>query len=168
MLGYRAILIGCRTGSVADKIKEEVTREIEKIWKVLAAYRIDGDRITFASFSTDGVDGHSDLAGAIADPDTLAQAREKGLDYRQYLARYDSASFFKALGLDFKTGPTGTNVADVTLTLLTHPDRPDRQVAIISEVRPRSRSPCRRARNRAMAAEHPHGPAGRRKLDKGQ
>ncbi|MCE5280519.1 MAG: DUF4147 domain-containing protein [Deltaproteobacteria bacterium] len=130
-LGYRAILIGCRTGSVADKIKEEVTREIEKIWKVLAAYRIDGDRITFASFSTDGVDGHSDLAGAIADPDTLAQAREKGLDYRQYLARYDSASFFKALGLDFKTGPTGTNVADVTLTLLTHPDRPDRKVVII-------------------------------------
>jgi glycerate 2-kinase len=130
-LGYRAHLIGCNTGSVADKIKAEVTIEIENIWKVIAAYLRDRDRVTFASFSTDGVDGRSDLAGAVADEDTLARARETGLDYRKYLAAYDSATFFKALGLEIKTGPTGTNVADVSIALITNPGKPDRKVAII-------------------------------------
>jgi glycerate-2-kinase len=41
-----------------------------------------GDRITLGSFSTDGIDGHSDLAGAIADVDTLKTAEVKGLDYK--------------------------------------------------------------------------------------
>ena len=116
---------------MADKIKAEVNREIENIWKVISSYLIDHDRVTFASFSTDGVDGHSDLAGAIADQDTLASAREKGLDYRKYLANYDSATFFKELGLEIKTGPTGTNVADVSIALITNPDKPDRKIAII-------------------------------------
>lgn len=130
-MGYTAHLIGCRTGSVADKIKAEVTQEIENIWKVISPYLIDHDRITFASFSTDGVDGHSDLAGAIADKDTLALAGDNGLDYRKYLANYDSATFFKKLGLDIKTGPTGTNVADVSIALITNPDKPGRKIAII-------------------------------------
>ena len=130
-LGYTAHLIGCRTGSVADKIKAEVTQEIENIWKIISSYLIDRDRVTFASFSTDGVDGHSDLAGAIADKDTLALARDKRLDYREYLAHYDSATFFKMLGCEIKTGPTGTNVADVSIALITNPDKPDRKIAII-------------------------------------
>jgi glycerate-2-kinase len=71
------------------------------------------------------------LAGAVADQDTLALARDKGLDYRKYLANYDSASFFKELGFDIKTGPTGTNVADVSIALVTNPDKPDRKIAII-------------------------------------
>jgi glycerate 2-kinase len=130
-LGYTVHLIGCKTGSVADKIKDEVTREIENIWKVISSYRIEHDRVTFASFSTDGVDGHSDLAGAIADQDTLALARDKGLDDRKYLAHCDSATFFKTLGLDIKTGPTGTNVADICIALVTNPDQPKRKIAII-------------------------------------
>jgi glycerate-2-kinase len=99
--------------------------------KVVSSYLIDNDRVTFASFSTDGVDGHSDLAGAIADQDTLATAREYGLDYRKYLADYDSATFFKALGLEIRTGPTGTNVADVSIALIANPDKLDRKIAII-------------------------------------
>lgn len=130
-LGYAVHLIGCKTGSVADKIKAEVTQEIENIWKVISSYLIDRDRVTFASFSTDGVDGHSDLAGAIADKDTLASARDKGLDYRKYLADCDSATFFKKLGFEIKTGPTGTNVADVSIALITNQDKPDRKIAII-------------------------------------
>ncbi len=130
-LGYAAHLIGWKTGSVADKIKAEVTRESENILKVVSSYLIDHDCVTFASFSTDGVDGHSDLAGAIADRDTLATARENGLDHRKFLADYDSATFFKALGLEIRTGPTGTNVADVSIALITNPDKPDRKIAII-------------------------------------
>jgi glycerate 2-kinase len=130
-LGYVAHLIGWRTGSVADKIKAEVTREIEDIWKVISSHLITRDRITFASFSTDGVDGHSDLAGAFADADTLAIAQERGLDYRKYLANYDSATLFTKLGLEIRTGPTGTNVADISIALITNPDQPDRKIAIV-------------------------------------
>ena len=130
-LGYTVHLIGCRTGSVADKIKEEVTKEIENIWKVVTPYLEDEDNITFASFSTDGVDGHSELAGAIADKNTLDLAKSNDLDYRNYLANYDTATFFKKLGLDIRTGPTGTNVADLTLVLITRSNQPDRKVALV-------------------------------------
>lgn len=130
-LGYTVHLIGCRTGSTEDKIKAEVTQEIENIWKVMAPYLTDNDDITFASFSTDGVDGHSDLAGAIADKNTLKLAKSKGLDYQQYLANYDSATFFKKLDLGIETGPSGTNVADIILVLITNPDDPDRKIAVI-------------------------------------
>jgi glycerate 2-kinase len=130
-LGYVVHLFGCRTASVADKIKEEVTKEIENIWKVITPYLTDEDNITFASFSTDGVDGYSDLAGAIADKNTLDAAKRKQLNNREYLARYDSATFFKKLGLEIKTGPTGTNVADLTLVLITRSNQPDRKIALI-------------------------------------
>jgi glycerate 2-kinase len=130
-LGYEVHLVGCRTGSVADKIAGEVTVEIENIWKAIIPYLTGREDVTFASFSTDGVDGHSDLAGAIADNKTLELARGRGLDYRDYLTRYDSATFFRKLGLAIVTGPSGTNVADLTLVLIAKPDRPDEKIAII-------------------------------------
>ena len=37
----------------------------------------------------------------------------------------------KQLGLEIRTGPTGTNVADVSIALITNPDKPDRKIAII-------------------------------------
>ena len=130
-LGYTVHLVGWNTGTTDGKIKAEVTQEIENIWKVVRPHLARTDRVTFASFSTDGVDGHSDLAGAIADAGTLAAAAAKGLDYKAYLARYDSASFFQALGLGIETGPTGTNVADITLVLVTNPNNPYRRTAFV-------------------------------------
>jgi glycerate-2-kinase len=130
-LGYRVILMGCGTGSTDDKIKEEVNREVEKIWKIVTRHTTESDHITFASFSTDGIDGNSDVAGAIADGDTLELARSKGLDGQDYLASYDSASFFRKLGLAIETGPTGTNVADITLVLITNPTDFCRKIALV-------------------------------------
>lgn len=130
-LGYAVRLIGWKTGSVADKIKAEVSLEIENIWRVVSPVLTAGDDVTFASFSTDGVDGHSDLAGAVADRETLKRSRSGGLDYRKYLTNYDSATFFNRLGLEIKTGPSGTNVADITLVLITNPDQPERKIALI-------------------------------------
>ena len=130
-LGFTVHLIGCRTGSVAYKIKGEVIQEIEHIWQVITPYLQTDDRVTFASFSTDGIDGHSDLAGAIADQDTLRLAQSKGLDYRKYLATYDSATFFKQLDLGLETGPTGTNVADLSLVLITNTTDKAPKIAVI-------------------------------------
>jgi hydroxypyruvate reductase len=66
---------------------------------------------------TDGTDGPTDAAGAIADGDTLRRAQEKQLNARDYLARNDSYHFFDPLGDLIKTGPTRTNVMDVRLLL---------------------------------------------------
>jgi glycerate-2-kinase len=71
-----------------------------------------------ASFSTDGIDGPTDAAGALADGFTLERARRLGLDPKAYLERNDSYSFFKELGDLLVTGPTGTNVMDVTCLVL--------------------------------------------------
>jgi len=130
-LGYITHLVGWNTGTTADKLKAEVTEEIERIWQVVTPHLAETDQLTFASFSTDGVDGRSDLAGAIADEGTLAAAAGRGLDHRDFLARYDSATFMKQLGLGIQTGPTGTNVADVTLVLVTNPNNARRKTAFV-------------------------------------
>jgi glycerate 2-kinase len=66
---------------------------------------------------TDGTDGPTDAAGAIATGNTIARATRLGLDPAKYLANNDSYSFFEALGDLVKTGPTGTNVMDIEILL---------------------------------------------------
>ncbi len=66
------------------------------------------------SFSTDGIDGPTTAAGAIADGFTVERARRLGLDSVAYLRRNDSHSFFEKLGDLVVTGITGTNVMDLT------------------------------------------------------
>jgi glycerate 2-kinase len=66
------------------------------------------------SAGTDGTDGPTDAAGAVADGETC----RRNPDARQYLARNDSYSFFQALQDLVVTGPTNTNVMDVRLLLI--------------------------------------------------
>ena len=73
--------------------------------------------VVFASFATDGVDGMSDAAGAIADGFTLSRALSKGLDPDVFLRNNNSYEFFKNLDDLFMTGPTGTNVMDVQIVI---------------------------------------------------
>lgn len=70
---------------------------------------------------TDGVDGIEEIAGATAGPQTLARARELGIDPAQALADNDAHSFFEALGDSVVTGPTRTNVNDFRAVLVTEP-----------------------------------------------
>ena len=84
-----------------------------------AAIDIDGlERVAILSAGTDGSDGPTDAAGAIATGDMLARARKKGLDAAAFLANNDSYRFFEAVGGLIKTGPTKTNVMDVRLILV--------------------------------------------------
>jgi glycerate-2-kinase len=78
----------------------------------------DRKNVTVLSFSTDGVDGPTDAAGAIADETTTKRAVECGMLAERYLTDNDSYSFFKKLGDLVVTGPTGTNVNDVSLALV--------------------------------------------------
>jgi glycerate 2-kinase len=76
-----------------------------------------GTDLVFASFATDGIDGGTDAAGAIADGRSLQRAQTYKLDHRQFLRENDSFTFFKQMGDLLLTGPTGTNVMDIQLLL---------------------------------------------------
>jgi len=78
--------------------------------------------VVVLSGGTDGTDGPTDAAGAIADGATLARAERIGLDARRMLAENDSYHFFEPLGDLIKTGPTNTNVMDLRLLLVGKPD----------------------------------------------
>jgi glycerate 2-kinase len=71
-----------------------------------------------ASAGTDGIDGPTDAAGAIADSQTMARAESKGLAASRFLADNNSYAFFEALHDLIRTGPTGTNVGDLQIVLL--------------------------------------------------
>jgi len=84
-----------------------------------AVSKLNGfDGVALASLSTDGVDGPTDAAGAIVDGETLAQATTLGLDPEEYLRENDSYRFFSKLGNLIITGPTGTNVNDISVIII--------------------------------------------------
>ena len=82
---------------------------------------IAGDDITVLSAGTDGIDGNSPAAGAVADGSTLIRAGGAGLDgserARHALSKFDAYPFFEALGDTIHTGPTGNNLRDLRILL---------------------------------------------------
>jgi glycerate-2-kinase len=78
----------------------------------------DSPHIVFLSAGTDGIDGNSEVAGAIADQTTVARGRAMGLDARQFLENSDAFNYFKALKDTVFTSPTGTNVRDLRILLV--------------------------------------------------
>jgi hydroxypyruvate reductase len=81
-----------------------------------AAIAIQGRHdLIVATLATDGIDGNTDAAGAIVDGGTVARARAAGLEPAAHLDRFDSHPCLAASDDLLKTGPTGTNVADIWL-----------------------------------------------------
>lgn len=68
--------------------------------------------------ATDGTDGPTDAAGALADGELLSWCREKGVDPKPYLRNNDAYGFFSQTDHHFFTGPTHTNVMDVVIALV--------------------------------------------------
>jgi glycerate 2-kinase len=66
---------------------------------------------------TDGADGNSPAAGAVADQTTLTRARARGLRPEKHLEESDAFILFNTLGDAIITGPTGTNVRDLRILL---------------------------------------------------
>jgi len=77
-----------------------------------------GTQIVVASMGTDGIDGNSNAAGAVADGETASRAQHKQLDPLTFLKNNDSNTFFSILHDEILTGPTGTNVMDIQLMVL--------------------------------------------------
>jgi glycerate-2-kinase len=84
-----------------------------------AASRLaDSNGVAIASLSTDGIDGPTDAAGAVADGKTLERAMKVGMHPDNYLADNDSYPFFSKLGDLIFTGSTGTNVNDISVIVV--------------------------------------------------
>jgi glycerate 2-kinase len=83
------------------------------------ALALDGwPGVLVMALATDGTDGPTDAAGAIATGETVARAQALGLDPQAALDANDSYPFFEALGDLILTGPTGTNVNDLLFVLV--------------------------------------------------
>jgi hydroxypyruvate reductase len=73
--------------------------------------------VVILSGGTDGTDGPTDAAGAVADGTTYTRATQMGLNPREFLQNNDSYHFFQPLGDLLVTGPTFTNVMDLRIIL---------------------------------------------------
>jgi glycerate 2-kinase len=84
-----------------------------------AASKISGiEGAGIASIGTDGIDGPTNAAGAIADGKTLLRAKKFGLNNKKILNNNDSYNFFSKIGDLIITGPTGSNVNDIALVCM--------------------------------------------------
>ena len=104
-------------GEVTVKVTDGGVGGRNQQFALACAEKIAGENITVLSAGTDGVDGNSSAAGAIADGTTLERASSRGLGARNALARFDAFPFFKALGDTVDTGPTGNNLRDLRILL---------------------------------------------------
>lgn len=84
-----------------------------------AAAQIAGQRaLAIFSFGSDGTDGPTDAAGGYVDGQTQAALARQGISIPDVLARNDAYHALEACGGLIKTGPTGTNVNDLSVALL--------------------------------------------------
>ena len=79
--------------------------------------KIAGKNIAVLSAGTDGIDGNSPAAGAVADGESLARARAKGLNPVGFQKRSDAFNFFSGLDDAIITGPTGNNLRDLRILI---------------------------------------------------
>jgi glycerate-2-kinase len=79
--------------------------------------------ILVASIGTDGVDGPTSAAGAVADGTTFKRGLKKGMDADTFLRENDSYSLFNKLNDLIITGPTGTNINDILIAIVGSADQ---------------------------------------------
>jgi glycerate 2-kinase len=79
--------------------------------------RHPGEKLTVFSAGSDGIDGNTQNAGAVADPTTVARARAFGFDPEESLRNFNACPLFTALGDSVVTGPTEHNLRDLRLLI---------------------------------------------------
>ena len=104
-------------GEVTVKVSNGGVGGRNQQFALACAQKIAGENITVLSAGTDGVDGNSPAAGAIADGTTLERARKHDLDVRTALGHFDAYPLFRKLGDAIETGPTGNNLRDLRIVL---------------------------------------------------
>ncbi|HKW65269.1 MAG TPA: DUF4147 domain-containing protein [Candidatus Acidoferrum sp.] len=113
--GHRVAMIA--DGEVSSPVTGDGIGGRNSAFVLCCAERIAGKKIAVLSAGTDGVDGNSSGAGAVADGETLRRAKEAGLDLRDSFQRSDAFNFFSKMGDAILTGPTGNNLRDLRILL---------------------------------------------------
>jgi glycerate 2-kinase len=117
-LGRPACIVSSGETTVTVTGRGKGGRNQEFALAVAESLALSGGPAAAASAGTDGIDGPTDAAGAIADSTTLERAKAAGLTPARYLSDNNAYAFFDALGDLIHTGPTGTNVGDLQVILL--------------------------------------------------
>jgi hydroxypyruvate reductase len=76
------------------------------------------ENVVVVSVGTDGSDGPTDAAGGVVDNTTVKRLSQAGIEVDQILENNDSYTALKEIGDLVITGPTGTNVNDLTILLI--------------------------------------------------
>ncbi len=113
--GQRVALIA--DGEVSSPVKGDGVGGRNSAFVLACVERIAGKKIAVLSVGTDGIDGNSPEAGAVADGETLARAQAVGLDPADAFRRSDAFTFFSALDDAIVTGPMGNNLRDLRILL---------------------------------------------------
>ncbi len=114
---YAKKMIFISGGETTVKIKGKGKGGRNQEMVLSSVKKIANNKFVFSSFATDGIDGTSNAAGAIADSFTFERAKENNIDPNIFLTENNSFEFFKKLKDYFNTGPTGTNVMDIQLLI---------------------------------------------------
>jgi glycerate 2-kinase len=104
-------------GEVSSPVKGDGVGGRNSAFVLNCVEKIAGKKIAVLSAGTDGKDGSSPAAGAVADGTTLDRARAANLDPLDFERRSDSYNFFRQLSDAIETGPTGNNLRDLRILL---------------------------------------------------
>jgi glycerate 2-kinase len=104
-------------GEVTVKVTNGGTGGRNQQFALDCAAKISGENISLLSAGTDGIDGNSTAAGAIADGTTQARAQALRLDLAEHLKGFNAFPLFEALGDAIIVGPTGNNIRDLRILL---------------------------------------------------
>ena len=113
--GRRVALIA--DGEVSSPVKGKGIGGRNAAFVLACVKKIAEQKIAVLSAGTDGIDGNSPAAGAVADGETLERAKAVGLNARFMFRDSDSYSFFARLGDTIVTGPTGNNLRDLRILI---------------------------------------------------
>jgi glycerate 2-kinase len=113
--GHRVALIA--DGEVSSPVTGNGIGGRNSAFVLACVEKIAEKKIAVLSVGTDGIDGNSPAAGAVADGRTFELAREKGLDPADAFRRSDAYAFFSRLDDAIVTGPTGNNLRDLRILL---------------------------------------------------
>lgn len=104
-------------GEVSSPVTGNGTGGRNSAFALACVEKIAGRDVTVLSAGTDGLDGNSPAAGAVADGTTLERARAAKLEPREFFERSDAFTFFERLQDAIITGPTGNNLRDLRILL---------------------------------------------------
>jgi len=104
-------------GEVTVKVEHAGVGGRNQQFALACAIKIASENLTVLSAGSDGVDGNSPAAGAVADGTTLSRASALGLNAQTHLSGFDAFPFFQELGDAIMTGPTGNNLRDLRILL---------------------------------------------------